>query len=264
MQGFELKAAAKPRFKPKALKLPALGTAPRKTSRPSAPRAARRPGSLLGLHNKTPHPWAPRVDPRFRPFSLPAPRDAPRLGPLPGLHKRGPEAGTHCSQPSASYQAIKLCDGSSGGQWQGRLDALAMGKFSVLQTQVFQTIGPDLLFEKPGSGGHPPKIAGSVTVDAGTGCIHRLRCRCTAILGPKGAETAPRQPVVLARPIITLLKPKLCSLTSSPGRTTCPKFPCPGPNLPDCTMLLDPNLIALGRERRNRCRTNPTGAWPLT
>lgn len=42
-----------------------------------------------------------------------------------------------------------------------------MGKFSVLQTQVFQTIGPDLLFEKPGSGGHPPKIAGSVTVDAG-------------------------------------------------------------------------------------------------
>ncbi len=131
-----------------------MGTAPRKTSRPSAPRAARRPGSPPGLHNKTPHPWAPRVDPRFRPFSLPAPRDAPRLGPLPGLHKRGPEAGTHCSQPSASYQAIKLCDGSSGGQWQGRLDALAMGKFSVLQTQVFETIGPDLLFEKPGSGGH--------------------------------------------------------------------------------------------------------------
>ena len=175
----------KAKVQAESLKAPSFGNRATQDLPPWAPRAARRPGSHPGLHNKTPHPWAPRVDPRFRPFSLPAPRDAPRLGPLPGSHKRGPEAGTHCSQPSASYQAIKLCDGSSGGQWQGRLDALAMGKFSVLQTQVFQTIGPDLLFEKTGSGGHPPKIAGSVTVDAGTGCIHRLRCRCTAILGSR-------------------------------------------------------------------------------
>ncbi len=115
VQGFQLRTAAKARRQTQPQRLPALGRV--RCSRFASPREVPR------FHRVGP----PRKFPRVRVQNF----------------KRKPEAGGLDTKPTA-IKAIRTNDGR----------AQPLVSQCVLQTQSFETIGQDLLFEKPGPGRH--------------------------------------------------------------------------------------------------------------